>query len=129
MLAVDVDGSPQEKMTGTLLYEIPITEDPDRVERKLYFISWIDNHMDEAYKLLIARTMASAEMIGMDAFESETPLFRQDTSSTPGTWSTGAPQFEPGAMERDDSLARDELTENKQTNHKILFENWRKFIQ
>ena len=129
LLAVDVDGSPQEKMTGTLLYEIPITEDPDRVERKLYFISWIDNHLDEAYKLLIARTMASAEMIGMDAFESETPLFRQDTSSTPGTWSTGAPQFEPGAMERDDSLARDELTENKQTNHKILFENWRKFLK
>tara|TARA_R110000851_G_scaffold165561_2_gene310515 strand:- start:2133 stop:4466 length:2334 start_codon:yes stop_codon:yes gene_type:complete len=133
MLNIKIEVSPQEQITGTILFELPFKEDADKLEKKLYFIGWMDKHMKEGYELLIQRTLKSAKEFGVYAIEGEPQLFRDEpeedpelaqvfsgAQEDPDGWTPGAPTPRRNP---------EGLDENKKTNHKILFENWRKFIK
>lgn len=127
MLNIQVNASPQEELTGTILFSITFADDIDKVEKTLYFISWLDKHMKEGYEILGQRALKAAKKFGVYAMEGEPHLFRDEPEEDPEL----AKVFS-GAQEDPEGWQPGMPTptnENKKTTQKDVFNNWRKFLE
>jgi len=139
MLNIQVNASPQEELTGTILFSITFADDIDKVEKTLYFISWLDKHMKEGYEILGQRALKAAKEFGVYAMEGEPQLFRDQeedpelakvfsgAQEDPEGWQPGMPTPEPSVPTP--RRNPEGLDENKKTTQKDLFNNWRKFLE
>ena len=126
MLNIKVNVSPQEELTGTILFSITFADDIDKVEKTLYFISWLDKHMKEGYEILTQRVLKAAKGFGKFAMEQEPHLFK-DQEEDPEL-----AQVFSGAQEDPEGWQPGMPTptnENKKTTQKDVFNNWRKFLE
>ena len=126
MLNIQVNVSPQEQLTGTILFSITFADDIDKVEKTLYFISWLDKHMKEGYEILGQRALKAAKGFGKFAMEHEPQLFK-DQEEDPEL-----AQVFSGAQEDPEGWQPGMPTptnENKKTTQKDVFNNWRKFLK
>jgi len=127
LLAPDIKVSPNEKVTGTILFELTKKQPPDYVEDTIRFISWVDQHFNDAMDVLRKSIMQTAELRGKTAKQEEPQLFQQDKPAHTAQVDPDNPDWRPGMPTPPGS--GEAIAENKQTTHQIIFEGWRKFLK
>jgi hypothetical protein len=129
-LAADIQVSPKERVTGTILFELLKKADDHFTSDTIRFISWIDQHFADAMDVLAKSIMQTARLRGITAKQEEPQLFQQDEPAAGAQADRDDPDLRP--VERRSSAEdwRPEvIAENKQVTHKTLYEGWRKFLK
>ena len=76
-LAADIQVSPKERVTGTILFEFLKKEGNESTEDTIRFISWVDQHFVGAMDVLAKSIMQTAKLRGITAKKEEPQLFQQ----------------------------------------------------